>query len=96
MKITKSKLREIIREEFQKLNEVGRGDNWAEKYVNDENIYKKLDWYIMRGKGKEKKIKGKEYILMSDGSALVFDKKDSEWKLAKYTPNMLTGKSIYK
>jgi len=78
------------------INEVGKGSNWAEKYVNDTNLYKKLNWYMKMGKGVEKKIKGKEFVIMSDGSALIWNAKTSDWEL--YKPKRIdkkTGKPIY-
>ena len=80
----------------ESVNEVGKGSNWAEKYVNDTNLYKKLNWYMKMGKGAEKKIKGKEFVIMSDGSALIWNTKTSDWKL--YKPKRIdkkTGKPIY-
>ena len=81
---------------FESVNEVGKGSNWAEKYVNDTNLYKKLNWYIKMGKGAEKKIKGKEFVIMSDGSALIWNTKTSDWEL--YKPKRIdkkTGKPTY-
>jgi hypothetical protein len=81
---------------MESINEVGKGSNWAEKYVNDTDLYKKLNWYIMMGKGAEKKIKGKEFVIMSDGSALILNTKTSNWEL--YKPKRIdkkTGKPIY-
>jgi hypothetical protein len=81
---------------MESINEVGKGSNWAEKYVNDTDLYKKLNWYIMMGKGAEKKIKGKEFVIMSDGSALIWNTKTSDWEL--YKPKRIdkkTGKPIY-
>jgi hypothetical protein len=78
------------------VKEVGKGSNWAEKYVNDTNLYKKLNWYMKMGKGVEKKIKGKEFVIMSDGSALIWNTKTSDWEL--YKPKRIdkkTGKPIY-
>ena len=78
------------------VKEVGKGSNWAEKYVNDTNLYKKLNWYMKMGKGVEKKIKGKEFVIMSDGSALIWNAKTSDWEL--YKPKRIdkkTGKPIY-
>ena len=83
----------VVRES---VNEVGKGSNWAEKYVNDTNLYKKLNWYMKMGKGVEKKIKGKEFVIMSDGSALIWNTKTSDWEL--YKPKRIdkkTGKPIY-
>jgi hypothetical protein len=80
----------------ESVNEVGKGSNWAEKYVNDTNLYKKLNWYIKMGKGTEKKIKGKEFVIMSDGSALIWNTKTSDWEL--YKPKRIdkkTGKPTY-
>ncbi len=80
----------------ESVNEVGKGSNWAEKYVNDTNLYKKLNWYIKMGKGAEKKIKGKEFVIMSDGSALIWNTKTSDWEL--YKPKRIdkkTGKPTY-
>jgi len=79
-----------------KMDEVGKGSNWAEKYVNDTNLYKKLNWYMKMGKGAEKKIKGKEFVIMSDGSALIWNTKTSDWEL--YKPKRIdkkTGKPTY-
>lgn len=81
---------------LESVNEVGKGSNWAEKYVNDTNLYKKLNWYIKMGKGAEKKIKGKEFVIMSDGSALIWNTKTSDWEL--YKPKRIdkkTGKPTY-
>ena len=80
----------------ESVNEVGKGSNWAEKYVNDTNLYKKLNWYMKMGKGAEKKIKGKEFVIMSDGSALIWNTKTSDWEL--YKPKRIdkkTGKPTY-
>ena len=92
----KSEKNGIARLIGESVNEVGKGSNWAEKYVNDTNLYKKLNWYIKMGKGAEKKIKGKEFVIMSDGSALIWNTKTSDWEL--YKPKRIdkkTGKPTY-
>ena len=86
----------VVGNDVGNIDEVGKGSNWAEKYVNDTNLYKKLNWYIKMGKGAEKKIKGKEFVIMSDGSALIWNTKTSDWEL--YKPKRIdkkTGKPTY-
>ena len=86
----------VVGNDVGNIDEVGKGSNWAEKYVNDTNLYKKLNWYMKMGKGAEKKIKGKEFVIMSDGSALIWNTKTSDWEL--YKPKRIdkkTGKPTY-
>ncbi len=59
-------------------------ESWAQKYVDDKNQYKKLDWYMMMGNGKEKTINGKDYIVFNkDDSVLKYNDLKSEWEVAK-------------
>ena len=69
---------------------------WAKKYLQDNNLYKNLGWYLMMGNGKEKTIKNQDYVIFEDGSALKYDKNKSDWigynfPLKKETGAMSSG-----
>ena len=69
---------------------------WAKKYLDDKNIYKKLDWYVMMGKGIEKQIDNTNYVLFNDGSALKYNDVDYEWEIASPKRFDTKGNAIFK